>query len=344
MENTFISQLAARLGYPDSKPLLTILEKLVSESEAEWMMNLPATPNDLAQKMKVIKTSAADALEDLFMRGLVLISDQTPAGPLYVFDANPGRFMDMILADPRYKVLGDEFYDLWKKFYNDELAYKPRSAEKYSFRIVPINQRIEDKRAILPQEQATTIIKNARKIVVQNCPCRVRERKCDSPLEVCFSLDKTAEYLRSRNLGREINVEEALHIVEEAEKAGLIHETDNTDHPTVLCNCCTCCCVFLEAITVYHQQNVVSKSRFVAYIDPQECIACGVCVERCHFEAIAQTDEGMRIDLQKCYGCGLCSSTCPSDAITLRMRDPQEIAPFNGGEFMKGMTKIPTHN
>jgi heterodisulfide reductase subunit A-like polyferredoxin len=123
----------------------------------------------------------------------------------------------------------------------------------------------------------------------------------------------------------------------------LINETDNTEYPTVLCNCCSCCCVFLKAIAVYQQVNVVSKSRYFARIDPQACIACGACLERCHFAAIAQMDDGMVIDSQKCYGCGLCSSTCPSDAITLRMRDLQEIAPFNGGEFMKGMTKAPIH-
>jgi hypothetical protein len=218
MKNKFINQLAERLGYPTSIPLLAILGKLVSENEAEWMVNLPATPCDLALKMQLDETSAAAGLEDLFMRGLVLISDQTPAGPLYVFDANPGRFMDMILIDPRYRVYGQEFYDLWRDFYNKELVYKARSAEKLSFRIVPVDQKIEDKRSILPQEQAEMIVKNAKRIVVQNCPCRVRERECDNPLEVCLALDKTAEYNLSRNLGREISTEEALMIVAEAKK------------------------------------------------------------------------------------------------------------------------------
>ncbi len=341
MKKNFVNQLAERLGYPNSRPLLAILERIVSEDEAEWMAHLPATPYDLALRMRMDETSAAAGLEDLFMRGLVLISDQTLAGPLYVFDANPGRFMDMILIDPRYKVYGQGFYDLWRDFYNNELVYKARSAEKFSFRIVPVGQKIEDKRSILPQERAETIVRNAKKIVVQECPCRVRERECDNPLEVCLALDKTAQYNLSRGLGREISTDEALQVIAEAEKAGLIHETDNTEHPTVLCNCCTCCCVFLKAIAVYQQAHVISKSRYYAHIEAQECSVCGVCLERCHFGAIFQTDDGMLVDSQRCYGCGLCSSTCPSDAITLRMRDPQEIAPFNGGEFMKGMTKVP---
>lgn len=343
MENMFINQLAERLGYPASQPLLAILHKIVSESEAQWMVNLPATPRDLALKMKLDEAGTAAGLEDLFMRGLVLIADQTVAGPLYVFDTNPGRFMDMILIDPRYRVHGQEFYDLWRDFYNQDLVYKPHSAERFSFRIVPVNEKIEDKRSILPQEQAEMIVRNAKRIVVQECPCRVRERECDNPLEVCLALDQTAEYNLSRNLGREIGTQEALQIVAQAEKAGLIHETDNTEHPTVLCNCCTCCCVFLKAIAVYQQTNVVSKSRYFAQIDPQECVVCGACLERCHFGAIAQENGEMVIEAQRCYGCGLCSSICPSDAITLRMRDVEEIAPFNGGEFMKGMTKVPVH-
>ncbi|MEW6409800.1 MAG: 4Fe-4S binding protein, partial [Nitrospirota bacterium] len=45
------------------------------------------------------------------------------------------------------------------------------------------------------------------------------------------------------------------------------------------------------------------------------CIACGICVKTCPFEAIVMENNLARIDLDKCRACGLCVTKCPTNAI-----------------------------
>jgi H+/Na+-translocating ferredoxin:NAD+ oxidoreductase subunit B len=46
------------------------------------------------------------------------------------------------------------------------------------------------------------------------------------------------------------------------------------------------------------------------------CIACGICVKVCPFDAPSVANSLSRIDLNKCKVCGLCVSKCPTKAIT----------------------------
>lgn len=46
------------------------------------------------------------------------------------------------------------------------------------------------------------------------------------------------------------------------------------------------------------------------------CIACGICVKTCPFDAPSLTNNLSRIDLDKCRVCGLCARKCPTKAIT----------------------------
>lgn len=336
-----IHQLAEHLGYPDSRCLHKLLDRLFTEDEAAWVTHLPDTPKKLALKLGLDEKYVATGLYDLFMRGLILVDSHISGEPNYVFDNNPGRFMDMVLFDPRYRDEDDDFYSLWREFFNNELVYAPRSPEKLPFRIIPVDEKIEDQRTILPFDQVSQIIKDAKKIAVQNCPCRTRERRCNAPLETCISLNKTAKYMISRNVGREIDVAEALQILQGAEEFGLVHETDNTDNPTILCNCCSCCCVFLRAITFYKQEHVIARSRYFAKVDNDKCVLCFTCLERCPFKVIVFAESEIHIDPSMCYGCGLCSTTCKGEAISMILRGDDQSIPHHGDEFMQGLTDIP---
>lgn len=76
--------------------------------------------------------------------------------------------------------------------------------------------------------------------------------------------------------------------------------------------------------------------------DSEECIACGLCVDRCPMEAQSlqpatesnsPTGEASVVDREKCIGCGVCVVTCPVEALTLeRIEDPDE-PPKDAREF-----------
>ncbi len=50
-------------------------------------------------------------------------------------------------------------------------------------------------------------------------------------------------------------------------------------------------------------------------VDPDHCVACGVCQENCAHGAPILTDGVMRIDWDKCVGCGRCIDACPMKTI-----------------------------
>jgi uncharacterized Fe-S center protein len=49
-------------------------------------------------------------------------------------------------------------------------------------------------------------------------------------------------------------------------------------------------------------------------IESQKCIACGICAEKCDFDAITISDVAV-IDEEKCSGCAGCIAICPKGAI-----------------------------
>jgi heterodisulfide reductase subunit A len=55
----------------------------------------------------------------------------------------------------------------------------------------------------------------------------------------------------------------------------------------------------------------------VAYVWPDRCKACGVCVDKCPYGAIlGERGQIAQIVPAKCHGCGCCVAECPQNAIT----------------------------
>lgn len=52
-----------------------------------------------------------------------------------------------------------------------------------------------------------------------------------------------------------------------------------------------------------------------AVIDPVRCDLCGVCQERCRYQAIEQVDGALKVNPVKCEGCKVCVEFCPAGAI-----------------------------
>ncbi|MCD4748282.1 MAG: 4Fe-4S binding protein [Thermoanaerobaculales bacterium] len=92
-----------------------------------------------------------------------------------------------------------------------------------------------------------------------------------------------------------------------------------------VCNCCSCCCGFLRGIKEFEAPHILVHSNFVAAIDADACIACGVCAEeRCPMDAITEGEDTYVVTGDRCIGCGVCLLDCPTDAIDLVPRPENE--------------------
>jgi len=60
------------------------------------------------------------------------------------------------------------------------------------------------------------------------------------------------------------------------------------------------------------------------WIKKEDCIGCGICVEKCSVDAIELEDEKAYINENECIRCGVCHDVCPQDAV----RHDSERIPF----------------
>ncbi len=71
-------------------------------------------------------------------------------------------------------------------------------------------------------------------------------------------------------------------------------------------------------IATFLGRGEISVSPEVAFVNPEECNLCGVCVDQCLTKAIKMDKDKLVVDEISCIGCGVCVPTCPKGAIDLK--------------------------
>ena len=71
----------------------------------------------------------------------------------------------------------------------------------------------------------------------------------------------------------------------------------------------------------------ISVSGTVAYVNPNDCSSCGVCVSVCPYSAPQFNDKSGKAEILPtlCKGCGICVASCRSGAIHLKGFDNDQI-------------------
>jgi len=199
---------------------------------------------------------------------------------------------------------------------------------------------------VLDWERASALIDRAAKWAVAICYCRHKNehlgKACDAPKEICLSLDTGADFVIRREFGRAIEKRDAMAIMEDARKAGLVQLADNVlNRPTYICNCCGCCCGQLSAINEY-DLPAVNPSGFVPTSDPDRCAGCARCARACPIAAITLVPTrttGTRknalapqVNTDRCIGCGVCANACKKGAMSMVRREKQPYVPRNAVE------------
>jgi len=188
---------------------------------------------------------------------------------------------------------------------------------------IPVNVKIKAENYVLSLDMVKEILRGAYKISVTDCKCRERRGNCDSPRETHINLNEAAEHNIRSGISREIDLDEALGILEKTHQAGLVHmalgqgEFYEPGVINTVCSCCSCCCSLLSGILRFGLAPHLIIPQAYSVNDLSACDDCGICVERCHFGARKMVDGSLAFDPDLCFGCGLCVSACPTHAITL---------------------------
>jgi len=130
---------------------------------------------------------------------------------------------------------------------------------------------------------------------------------------------------------RSVTEEEALEVLDQNEKDGLVLIASTMKEPQFVCSCCACCCGITAMLKIVPRPVDYVASNFQARVDTDACGGCHECIERCQFRAVRASSEEPKapvtIDPKRCVGCGLCVPTCRFDAITLVEKTPHFVPP-----------------
>jgi len=199
-------------------------------------------------------------------------------------------------------------------------------------RTLPVEKEISGQQEVISYEKVSDLIEQNQSFLVNDCICKKEKEllghPCDRPVQVCLAMAPVPNVFKKYPTGREITKQEAHDLIKMTEEAGLVHLTYNVQGGGFyICNCCKCCCGVLRSINELGiPASMVINSNYYAEIDPEKCIACGICSdERCQVGAIEEGADAHRIIRERCIGCGLCVSTCPNDAIRLAHKGPDQI-------------------
>lgn len=227
-----------------------------------------------------------------------------------------------------------EFYEDTAQYFREAFGLAYLSTPLPQMRVIPIEQSLTQQHRVATYDEIRHIIEQAGdKIGVATCICRKGKDLSGDPCkktdrrEVCFGFRDYFDFYREHGWLRPVNTGEALEILHQSEKEGLVLQATNEQKPQAVCACCGCCCGVLNTL-----KSIPNGADFVAgyyrcRINRDACVGCGICADRCQVNAISMEGKKAAINLKRCIGCGVCVPACKPGALTLEHKENPVVPP-----------------
>lgn len=329
MPPTVYEQLAEALdrlpnGFPrtPSQIEIAILKKIFSPDEAAFASQLRGTMepvNVIADRVGFSVKDTRTRLMQMVKRGIIWFEKH---------DGKPHfRLAPFIVGiyEAQNAMLDHELAHLVEDYLRQGGAAGMMQPQPALHRVMPAQHSIKSE-WILPYDDVRAVMLAAKTFSVGDCICRKQKalvgQPCHFPPGMCLSFSTT----ECAPAPGDISQAEALTILDKAEAIGLVHTVSNVMYGIgYICNCCGCCCGILRGITEFGIANSVASANYYAVIDPNQCVGCGACLERCQVHAITAQDGIAVVAQERCIGCGLCVTGCPQQAATLQRKPEADL-------------------
>ncbi len=318
-------------GFPatESGVELRILKRMFTAQEAEVALGLTMFPEPapaIAQRLEKDPDQIAQMLSEMSKKGLIFRM-QKNGNTLFMA-------AQFVIGIWEYHV-----NDLDEELIRDFNEYVPHLMKKTweeqktkQLRVIPVSQSIDAPMHVMPYDAAEEIIKKQSKIVVAPCICRKEHsmvgKGCGKLMETCLVFGGGAYFYEENGLGRSIDSDEALKILEQGIEAGLVLQPGNSQKPMNICMCCGDCCQILKNLNTLEAPAHAIASNYIAVVDEETCTGCSACEELCQMGAIEMSDTAQVLS-HRCIGCGLCVTGCEFDAIRVMEKEEKTIPPPN---------------
>jgi NADPH-dependent glutamate synthase beta subunit-like oxidoreductase/NAD-dependent dihydropyrimidine dehydrogenase PreA subunit len=292
------TKMGSKKGVDEHDPRFKLLEKVVTEEEAEVLLHLKyrdhQTIEEIAKACNKSVERTGELLWNCARTGAAVVKSENGKDVFWYETWVPGIF-EMVVNNKenvkKYPQIARAFDDYG--LLRNPVGFGNIPVGNGLMRVIPIASSIDGTSRVVEAEEINRYLEKARLISVSDCSCRTSREEngegCGHLKEdMCIQLDDAAELYIKTGKAREISKEEALDIMRRAEEDGLMHQIPNTEgegHTHAICNCCGCSCYALRAATMYSNPDMV-RSNFVAEVDEDDCVGCGECVDYCPTNAI----------------------------------------------------------
>ncbi|MFX1492984.1 MAG: 4Fe-4S binding protein [Promethearchaeota archaeon] len=350
---------AGFLPFPVNDTMIELLKILLDEEDLDFIMAFRRKPSQTLEELKISSKMLEEEIlfyvKKLAKKGFIF--NQPSSKGVMVYRLMPlvmvGVFEYTFMKKIEFTENNKELAALFAKLFNElsdfiqenydtvitlfqnmppfdrtiPILDKNVSGEEIK---IEINKTLEiPEEVVIPTQKVEDIIKKFKDIAVGYCFCRHHQDLLGNPCnqtelrENCFTLGKSARYVAEQGFGRIISQEEALKLLKDSEKDGLVHKawhphSDISKDETSICNCCEDCCGTFDWWR-RGSTAMINSTNFISIIDKDSCIGCGVCVEKCPVGALELNgDNKAERNPDWCIGCGVCVHFCPENAISLK--------------------------
>lgn len=342
MKNTFkilaenLDKLPNRFPATESGVELELLAELFTEKEAE----IAGFLNEVSQVAKEISEKTEETEREVF----VILKGMVRKGLIEIEKIDKGLGFKLIpfvvgFYENQNAKISKKFAQLFEQYYKEAFG-KMNNLTPSLHRVIPVNKTVPVNIDILQYENVNEYLKGAKSFGVLDCICRVQKRHigqgCDHSINNCLVFYNKENAFKNSDTITTLTREAFIEKMHDASLEGLVPSTSNKqDGITYICNCCTCSCGLLRAISEFGATNSVAKSSYIIQAEMELCTGCGLCIKKCQFGALSVKNKKVIIDFEKCYGCGVCTVSCPSQTLSLRKKPKAQIqnTPINQKEW-----------